>query len=203
MKEFLITIERNKGATSNTLRLLKNQGFDPKVFYGLDAKVTGLSYTDWTYDLDHPGTDYHIGGLSIGNVLSHLLLWKALLLNDDDEDTSYLILEDDVRMREGAKERIDKAMKDLPDNWDMLYVGSCSTTKESEHDYGGGLFRLSRAFCTHAYVVRRRALELLAARCEKIWAPIDIAIHVGCANDFNTYGLIPRLADQYNTEISD
>lgn len=51
---------------------------------------------------------------------SHL---EVLKIARDKGLKNVLILEDDVYFADGFKEKLDKVMQDLPDNWDALHLG--------------------------------------------------------------------------------
>uniref|UniRef100_A0A6C0DPY4 Uncharacterized protein n=1 Tax=viral metagenome TaxID=1070528 RepID=A0A6C0DPY4_9ZZZZ len=58
----------------------------------------------------------------MGCALSHLALWEQLVREKPDIN-SYLILEDDVRLKEGWQEAWKKTYKNLPKDWDLVYLG--------------------------------------------------------------------------------
>ena len=201
MKIYVIGIRRKEEKLAETIRLASNIGFHPEEFYGLDGAVTGLATTSWTYELDNPGSDYHIGPFPIGCCLSHWSMWSALSFSKTDEDYHF-ICEDDVRFKPGSLELVKTAIDELPSNWDMLYVGSCCASKSNGFEpSSNNVYKGDKILCTHAYVVRRKALPMLLERCEKVWAPIDIAISELCHEEMEVYAILPRLADQDDTVL--
>jgi GR25 family glycosyltransferase involved in LPS biosynthesis len=66
--------------------------------------------------------DFHWKKPVLGCALSHLKLWKKLA-EDEDEIDNYLIMEDDVKFQPGWQDIWEKASKEIPDDYDVLYLG--------------------------------------------------------------------------------
>jgi GR25 family glycosyltransferase involved in LPS biosynthesis len=58
----------------------------------------------------------------MGCALSHLSLWWRLV-NDTSDIENYLIFEDDAKMAPGWEEKVAAAIKDAPDDYDVLFLG--------------------------------------------------------------------------------
>ncbi len=199
-RTFVLTIKNNSDKLRETMGLLGAAGIRAEVFLGLDASITGINGTQWPYEIDHPGSNYKISNKNINMVLSYLCVWKALSLIPGD---GFVILEDDVRFDADWKTHFDVGMTHLPDDWDLLFLGSCCCQNRSDkREVWGRLHKIGYALCTHAFAVRAKALPLLIDRCEKVWATIDIAIALQCMPQLNCYAFLPRLATQFQTNIS-
>jgi GR25 family glycosyltransferase involved in LPS biosynthesis len=167
----------------------------PIVFYGVDGRESGLE-TKHTYEIDNPGSNYHIGPKIVSMFLSHWVLWNVLAHVPGD---SFLIFEDDVRMEPDWKPIFDESIFALPKDWDLCYVGSCCV--DDMGVVSGHLHRVSKALCTHAYMVNRKAVQPLIDNCRKIWANIDIAIYFDAFPKMKVYAILPRIAYQIDTVI--
>jgi GR25 family glycosyltransferase involved in LPS biosynthesis len=66
--------------------------------------------------------DFHWKKSVMGCALSHLSLWCELALEPECCE-NYLILEDDVKFKPGWLERWAPAAKDIPEDYDVLYLG--------------------------------------------------------------------------------
>jgi len=180
-RAFVISIKRKELELGTTLGLLSQQGILVEVFYGIDAMISGIDHTEHCYEVDHPNSNYHIGALTINLNLSHFMLWKMMSYQPDD---AFIVFEDDVRIRDGWKESTLEAIKKLPPDWDLFYLGSCCCMgqphKKLINKGKHSLYQIYQACCTHGYVVRKKALKILLDRCEKIWAPLDLAISIDC-----------------------
>ena len=198
MKTHLLYLEQDKLA--DTSRLLTEQGWEVKPFKGFDNKGEIHLKTNHAYELDHPGSDYRIGPSSIGNILAHWILWRAL--EAFGEDDYYHVMEDDVRLREGWKPAYEMAMDSVPDDWDMIYAGSCCILKSNQPHVKNNIYE-GCPLCTHWYLVRHRALRTLIETNSIAWGPIDIQINQRSAPRLKVYSILPRLADQHQTEIGE
>jgi GR25 family glycosyltransferase involved in LPS biosynthesis len=169
-------------------------------FFGFDGGVTGLR-TEHTYEIDNPGTNYRIGPKTVSLYLGHLAMWRMC---EHLEGDSFLILEDDVRFKPDWEEHFEFALPALPNDWDLLYLGSCCCMGHGNNpvQVSGHLHKVDYALCTHAYAVRKKALPILRWECEKIYAGVDIAMCLHGIPRLNAYAFLPRLADQFETEIA-
>mgnify|MGYP003345342316 CR=1 FL=1 len=191
-------------ADKKTVASLEREGFSPKVWGGFDNawehRTENFGWklsTNHTYDYDALGQDYKIGGKTVGIALGHWTLWKALEYMGGED--YYHIMEADVKLREGWKPRLEQAMKDVPNDWDMIYAGNCCTQGVSER-VKGEVYR-SRPQCLHWYMVRRKALKTLIDTNQKAESPIDIQLVLDSHPKLNVYAILPRLADQHNTDL--
>jgi GR25 family glycosyltransferase involved in LPS biosynthesis len=128
------------------------------------------------------------------------MLWAACLLLDDD---AFLVLEDDAQLAPDWAGAFAQALRDVPPDWDGLYLGSCCTGGYPRRHVRGRVYEVRYPLCTHAYAVRRKALGALietqdAATC---YGPIDITLRLHSWPRLRCYTILPRLANQHNTVI--
>lgn len=98
-----------------------------------------------------PNVGYH------GCTLSHLkVIQGAIKLNLDH----VMILEDDCIFRDDAEQIVSDAMKQLPKNWHVLYLGCTGETKP----FSKSLAIPIEPIHTHAYILSRAGMRWLAAR---------------------------------------
>lgn len=198
-KTLMLTIRRElHGRAKMTMDHLRAEGIEAETFIGLDGEKTGL-ITTHTYELDNPGTNYRIGPKTVNMQIGHWWIWKTFEYLQGD---SFLLLEDDARFVPGWKEHWNFARPQLPDDWDLLYVGSCCCMDRPRTQISGAIHKIEFALCTHAYGVRRKAIPIILEACERVYAGIDISIALHAIPKLNTYAFLPRLADQYKTEIA-
>lgn len=201
-RTFLLTTPSNSVKAAVTIQHLVDSGIlQVEIFHGMDASVSGLDHTQWTYEIDHPGSDYRINAKHINMVLSYLMLWKVMSYQSDD---AFVVLEDDVRFDPDWRLHFDEAMTHLPDDWDLLYIGNCCSDGRMENNrtVWGRLARVGHILCTHAIAIRKKALPILIEGCSKIFSPIDLAISLNCADRLNCYAILPRIAHQHETFLS-
>lgn len=156
----------------------------------------------------------------MGCALSHLALWTQLM-NDNEDIKSYLICEDDARLKPGWKEAWTKAEPKLPEGWDIVYLGGILPPNREAFEQMGiepvaeGIGRVAKNrifgqqeanrymhFCAYAYVITRqgamKVLEVLKAH-GGYWTSAD---HMICnIHDLlNIYFLNPLVAGCFQDE---
>lgn len=148
----------------------------------------------------------------MGCALSHLKLW-TMLQNDSKEIQSYLILEDDVRLQGGWKEKWETIYPRIPGDWECIYLGGVLPPnkegfKNVLEPVCPGLSRIAPNtffgqaeptrqfhFCAYAYVLSRRgASKILTAIKERgYWTSADHMLF-NPLDKMNVYVLDPLVA---------
>ena len=124
--------------------------------------------------------------------LSHLRLL------DEVSDQIFMVIEDDFQLCEpNAKELLYKAINELPDDWDMLYLGA--TLNEPLNRYSDHLFRLSNAWTTHAIIFNNQneVVEFILDN-NGGGRKIDVFYAEVVQKRFNCFITYPMLATQRN-----
>lgn len=188
---------RNKLAV--TLELLKCDGVNPEIVSGIDFAISGLR-TKLKYECDHPGSGYVMGAKTVAIFLGHLIAWQ-ICKHDPANSQSFLIMEDDVRFRDGWVGKLLDGAKYLPPDWDIVYLGSCCCEGRPVGCVNQDLFSVSFAMCHHAYMISRKAIPVLLDSCRQVYAPVDIAVCKHALPKLKAFAFLPRLADQLNTEL--
>jgi GR25 family glycosyltransferase involved in LPS biosynthesis len=191
---------RNSSRIPRLRQNLESAGIeDYRLFHGLNGAKSGLK-ASIPYQVDHPGTDYTICSKHVGCSLSHWMLWTAL--DFDPATGTTMILEDDVIFRPGWRQTVDAALDKLPNDWDILYPGSCCTDNRMGRHVGANVFE-GMPLCTHCYIVRRKALKTLIETNEEVYAPIDLQMYFKSRQHLKCFTIHPRVADQENTVLHD
>ena len=187
-----------------------------RYFRALHAEKVGLS-TLQTYEVDHPGTGWKMGPGPTGCWLAHRFVWAAIGTWPDAESEPVLILEDDAKLSDGFVGQCEQALRDVPDDWDGLYVGSCCTGGKPARHVKGSVYEVRYPLCTHAYMIRRKAIPALIestdgakrsnapgakqAVSSGCYAPIDISLAFHSWPRLRCYTVLPRIVGQWDTEI--
>ncbi len=195
-------------------------------FWGINAPVAGLS-TSHTYEIDHPGSGFIMGPQPVGCWLSHYMLWSCLLRANADpadaaklsRDDHFLVLEVDAKLCDDFPSRLKQALADAPLDFDFLYIGSCcvagraiapanpgclgseASARLASPETPPGVYACKQMLCTHGYVVARRCLPLVLRTLRRIWAPIDIQLTMEAFPQLKTYVVLPRMIEQFDTEL--
>lgn len=170
-------------------------------FEGLYGEVSGL-VTTHTYELDNPGTNFRMGPAPVGIWLAHWALWSHILHNGDVHFYEHvMILEDDARFLDGALDEIRAAQKTLDDDFDFLFPGHCCLAGTEPERVAGRVYRTSKMQCNHCYITRPRALRFALKTLRKCYGPIDIQLQLEVLPYLKTYAIMPRVVDQFDTEL--
>jgi hypothetical protein len=89
---------------------------------------------------------------------------------------------------------VDKAMQQLPENWDMLYVGA--NLQEPLERYSENLFHLHGAWCAHAIIYNsQRVVDYIVENKDKKDA-LDDLCKTEVEKKFNCFVVYPMVATQ-------
>jgi len=173
---------------------------DYRIFYGLNGQRSGLK-ASIPYEVDSPGSGYLIGAKHVGCSMSHWMLWNALDFDPTTPDM-VMILEDDIVFRPNWSETIERALTKLPEDWDILYPGSCCAVGKMRQQIDFNLFE-GMPLCTHCYIVRKKALKILIETNEEVFAPIDLQMYFKSRERLKCFTIFPRVADQEDCPLAD
>ena len=152
-----------------------------------------------------------------GCCLSHLGLWYKLA---NSNDKSYLIFEDDAKMQPGWIDKLNVAMKAVPENWDILYLGGVlppnkagfNTSKEHVNNYWSrfapnqtfGQPTPTRYFhmCAYAYIMSKQGAEKMMKLIERRDGYFAVSDHMMCdpVDVFDSYVIDPLIGGCYQDE---
>ncbi len=118
-----------------------------------------------------------------------LIFQKAI-----NEDTKELLLfEDDVLFLNDPNVFMDECLKQLPDDYDLLFLGG-NPTQQFTGFYSPNLLPVSRMFSTHAVLYSRKAMERFLELGELI--PLDVRIMVPIQQQGKSFCTYPLLCTQ-------
>lgn len=198
MKTFCICLPESPQRIEKARAHFAERGLtDVDFFYGIHAGVAGLA-TSHVFELDHPNSGFKIGPAPTGCWLSHYMLWNTLTRLPDEH---VLVLEDDVELDVDFVEQFERALVYVPQDFDLLYVGSCCVGGHRAMIVGPRAVETKHVQCTHAYVIAKKCLPFLLRTFRKVWAPIDIQLQLEALPHLKSYAVIPRIAGQFNTEL--
>jgi GR25 family glycosyltransferase involved in LPS biosynthesis len=177
---------------------LKSHGIDFHLFDAINGPRMGLD-TRLSYLDDHPnwkpedGPTYRIGQGVLGCAMSHYTVWRIMeYLNDD----YFFVVEDDVELCEGFKEKLMATIQNLPSDWQFVFVGHCCLDPKMVMVREGIANTPHPPMCNHAYMVRKTAVKHLIETNELMYAPIDIQLQKRTLPTISHYSLVPPLAIQ-------
>lgn len=198
-RTFILTVNRPIKRFDETVKHLDEIGIKWEPFIGMDNQICRLNSKD-TFDLDRAGE--RLETKHVAATLTHYLLWKVMQYQPDE---SFVALEFDVRFVNGWEPRLYKAMEILPDDWDVVYLGSCCTEGREMYPVDPGkyaetnLYEVKYPLCGHAIMYRKKALPVLLDVHQKINMPLDIAMFHMSLPKLRVYTILPRIVEQHAT----
>lgn len=119
--------------------------FKYEVFVATDGHITFDNNTNSRFELGHLGCkDSH----------------RRLLSKIYDDGLDYcLVFEDDVELCDDFEFKLSSIIKELPEDWDMLYLGGWNLGEKKS--YTNTLDIAETVYTTHSYLIRRKFIPLL------------------------------------------
>lgn len=190
-----LTVDRPIQRFTETAAHLDNIGVKWERFDGLDNQICKLSPVE-CFDLDRAGE--RIGTKHVAACLSHYLLWKCMSMQPDD---SFWVLEYDARLVDGWREKYEEAMSVMPDDWQVIFLGSCCCAGRETKHIGKNVYEVLYPLCGHAIMYRQSALSVLLKEQQRIYAPLDISLYYGAWQKLRVYTIIDPIVVQAGTPL--
>jgi GR25 family glycosyltransferase involved in LPS biosynthesis len=177
----------------------KERGVDAEFVNGIHAETFGV--LAWRpYTKDDPKGGYLIRMAQVGLALSHYMVWQICLRHGDE---TFLILEADSEFPENWKPRMESALLDCPEDWQILLLGSCNCSDKPQSQIKGEVFEVKYPFTTHAYIVKLSAIPILLDSCRDASAHIDITMIDRAYPKLRTFTVLPRIVGQRGRVLAD
>lgn len=194
------------------IKYLENYNLNPIWFNG----VNGEKIKKWE-KLEYVSKEFEKYGTNgmIGCAISHIKLWEYILSNDLDYA---IVFEDDIVLTINFDEYLGKALINVPEDFDILYLGGFGGNNDSNFTYR--TFCLSKKECPsyknineyiskpsvvtglHGYIISKKGAEVLLKMTKgKVNDHIDVYINNLYKNGLlNNYIVNPRIAFQTSTD---
>ncbi len=191
-KIICLTLERRPNRWEIALEEFKKYGLENIVekFNGVDGKDSGILEQNLPMS---DGVRLKFG--EIGCTMSHQ---KIIEKCQKEGYENVLILEDDAEFDSNWQITLKNVIeKELPQNWDMLYLGgnhSIKPTQVTEH-----LFKIQHTYTTHAYAVNKRIfpkiLETFPKTAVDCKRQVDV-YYSSIQKSTNSFVIMPHIAWQ-------
>jgi len=195
-RAFVLTVNRPIKRFDDTCNHLNSLGIEWEVFFGMDNQKCRLQPFD-TFDMDRAGE--RIGAKHIAATLTHYLLWKTMLYQPQE---SFWSLEFDVRFVPDWQAQYNKAMSVMPDDWQIIFLGSCCCKGRETKHIGENVYEVHWPLCGHALQIRQNALPTLLDEHQHISMPLDIAMFHTSLRKLRTYTILPPIVVQADTIVA-
>jgi glycosyl transferase family 25 len=138
---------------------------------------------------------------SIGCAMSHIYLWENIATGSDE---NVVILEDDVIISSNFKEMLNNCLAQLPNNWDICFLGNINTYGIQLSDnvikmIGGDKQNLG----TQGYIINKRGINKLLNCMTPVKYTIDTQLTTYCIDNFNSYTIYPHIISHNIDLLSD
>lgn len=107
--------------------------------------------------------------------------------------SSVLIMEDDVAFCENFNEQLENKMKEVPEDWDMLFFGANHIAPPLK--ITDNVYRVQRAYSAHCYAIRNTMYDTLLELLVQFKEPLDV-IYANLQHSINAYVFNPHLVWQ-------
>lgn len=197
IRPFVVTVQEMPEREAFIQAHFRERGLAAESFNGIHATTAGLR-TIFPYEVDAPGSGWNIGDKPVATWLSFYMLWAALNLQPDSH---FLTLEWDCKLPENWRERTERALHDVPPDFDMLFLGSCCCGDKPKNQVAGEVFDVRWPVCGHATVIAKKALPVLLRTQRKVYAPLDISVAFHTLPLLKVFTVLPRIAEQFDTVL--
>jgi len=194
IKPIVLGIKENSDLLEEAMAHFEEQGIhDILVVTGINAETFNVTSSK-PYFRDDINSTYIQPNRKTGCTLSHYLMYCVMFSHPEFD--YWFFLEDDCRFVDGWREKFEQALKDVPQDFDMLFTGSCCTEGREKTHIKGDVYELKYPLCTHSVVIHKRVLPLLIEKCTDASQPIDVLLFDRVFPEIKVYTVLPRLANQ-------
>lgn len=197
IRPFVITVPEAPERTDFIMRHYAAVGFETEIFNGVSSKLSGL-VTEHLYEVDAPGSGYKIGKKEVACWLSFQMAWSAMLYMPEPH---FWTTEFDCSFDTNWRQRVEKALQDVPKDFDILMVGSCCCQGKPTKHIAGEVFEVKYPMCGHSTIVAKKALPVLLSSLRKCYSPLDIGVAFHAFPLLKVYTILPRVCGQFDTFI--
>lgn len=200
MRTICITVPEIAGEEEAARKHFAERRVNAQFLHGIHGVTSGLVST-LPYEFDNPGSGFNVGPKIISLAINHYMAWAACSLLPDD---IFFILESDAKFPEDWSVRLNLAMRDLPEDWDVLFVGSCNCAGKPTKHIAGDVYQMwadnphHAPQCSHATVYAAKVIPVLLETQRKFYTGIDLALVFHTLPRLKFFAILPRLVDQFN-----
>jgi GR25 family glycosyltransferase involved in LPS biosynthesis len=159
-----------------------------------ELSLTVERFPAYNGDTLNPTRHYPINKGEVGCFMSHYRILEKILKSEGD---NFLIFEDDVEFCKNFNELLEDHLKQIPKNWDMIYLSGHIMGKA--HKVGKNIYKGKAIMATDSYFVNKKS----AAKIKKILddnflkRPVDYVYMENQTNgNLNAYFFKPFLTRQ-------
>jgi len=179
MNCYVINLKRRKDRLDHITKECEKIGIEFSLFEAIDGRKK------------YPELANVIMGGAMGCYESHLEVLRLGL----KEDEHLLVLEDDAVFCELFWEELTKRLYELPNEWDLFFLGGSLLWDNAVIDYSEHLKIANNVLCTQAYIVNKNSIGKLINHLEKRAFKVDV-LYTEFQKENNCFISYPELAWQ-------
>ena len=166
-----------------------------------ELNKNGIEHEVFEAVIGNPGVEVHSKYLrnrpgAVGCLLSHIGVIKnakKLGLN------KILVIEDDVEFCKNFIQVFDKMVKDLPEDWDMFYLGGSGHVNPNNNvltEITKNISKTTGTMTTSSYGISGNIFDVVIENASKMIEPIDSVYKYRIQCNYNCYVTRPNIAWQ-------
>lgn len=187
----------------------KEQGIDNVfVVTGIHGEKSGIAGRHIYLADGRPEEQYYIGHGKVAGALTQYISFVAM---DAMDYTHFWSTEDDLRLPEGWRERMNQALMDVPSDFDILFAASCCAGDKVGIHVKGDIWHYPYRGkdkwnwfpqCSHSLIIAKKAVRHLIETNRTFGNPSDVALVLNSFPKLNVYAILPRVGEQENTYLA-
>jgi glycosyl transferase, family 25 len=136
---------------------------------------------------------------SLGCSLSHMYIYKEIM----EKNIPYtIILEEDAVIQDNFIKELNKSLKFLPKDWDILFLGFSCEYKHDErchkndnhNKYNGNIYNISYVYGTYGYLINKNGVEKIYKNIFPLWWHLDTMLsYLIQLGKLKAYALVPNI----------
>lgn len=173
---------------------------------GIHADKFGIIGTH-PYELDNPNGGHMIGPKYVGSFLSQYVVYNVMQALPEEH---FMFVECDNVFNEGFIEKLEKALSEIPADFDFLFAGSCCAIdkKPIPVALGSDVYRFKRTsgfparypMGGNCYIVAKKCLQHIINTQRDAYAHADISLALHSFPQMDVYAILPRICEQLGNE---
>lgn len=174
---------------------------------GIYGRGFGIEGTH-LYEHDNPGGGHKIG---VDNTAGFLSMYMIYNIENNLPNQYFLFLEDDSRFSPNWLSITEKALTEIPKDFDFLFIGSCCAEGKGGVKVGENLYHYpykegtyaNYPLCGNAYIIAKKCLNHVIATQRDAYVNADINLAVNSFPKMNVYAILPRIVEQFHLHTGD
>ena len=189
-KIYVINLEKDKIRLKNIEEQFNKQYLDFTRFNAIDGdKLTNNNVLVKKYFYPKLKIKYSLNQKACA--LSHISIWNDIA---DKKYNNSIIFEDDIIIPPNFLQTLENIMKQLPNNWDILFLGGGRINGDQiSKNLIKPNINSSGNYGTFSYIINGNKIDKILKKCKNIKLHFDIFIQKELGKEFNIFFSYPQI----------